>query len=184
MAGAVGGNALIDVNFVLDKIQVGDTMKLADFGCGSSGHFVFPIADAIGRNGKVYAVDILKTALEAISRRAKQENFSNIKAIWSDIEIFGATKIEANSIDAGLLINTLYQSRKRPEIMREVIRMIKKGGKLVVVEWKNISSPFGPPVEERVKKDLLKIAAKKLGLQLEDEFEAGNYHYGLMFIKQ
>lgn len=174
---------MIDVNFILDKIQVSDEMKLADFGCGSSGHFVFPAADAIGKNGKVYAVDILRTALESISRRAKQENLSNVKAVWSDIEIFGATKIEANSIDAGLLINTLYQSRKRSEIMREVIRMIKKGGKLVVVEWKNTNSLFGPPVDERVKRDLLNIAAKKLGLQLEEEFEAGNYHYGLMFIK-
>lgn len=181
--GAVGGNALIDVNFILDKAQVGGRMSLADFGCGSSGHFVFPAASAIGKGGKVYAVDILKPALEAISRRAKQENISNVKIIWSDIEIFGATKIEANSVDVGLLINTLYQSRKRAEIMREVIRMIKKGGKLIVVEWKSIDSPIGPPDEEKVKKDLLETAAKRLGLQTEEEFEAGYYHYGLMFTK-
>lgn len=183
MAGVVGGNALIDVNFILDKAQVGGKMKLADFGCGSSGHFVFPSAGAIGRSGTVYAVDILKTALESIRKRAKQENLNNVKIVWSDIEIFGATKIEANSVDVGLLINTLYQSRKRVEIMREVIRMIKKHGKLIIVEWKNIDSPFGPPTEERVKRDLLNIAAKKLGLQLEEEFEAGAYHYGLMFTK-
>ena len=179
----MGGNALIDVNLILGKAQAGDRMKLADFGCGSSGHFVFPAAGVIGRNGKVYAVDILKTALESIRRRSKHENLSNIEAIWSDIETFGATKIEAGSIDVGLLINTLYQSHKRAEIMREVIRMIKKGGKLIIVEWKNTNSPFGPPAEGRVKKDLLRIAAKKLGLQLEDEFEAGAYHYGLMFTK-
>jgi hypothetical protein len=61
--------------------------------------------------------------------------------------------------------------------------MLKKNGKLVVVEWKNVSSPLGPPVEERVKIDLLKEGAKKLGLNLEEEFDAGQYHYGIIFIK-
>jgi len=99
------------------------------------------------------------------------------------LEIFKATKIESGSLDVALLINTLYQSRKRVEILREAIRMLKKGAKLLVVEWKNVSSPFGPPPEERVKPDLLKIGAKKLGLEIEDEFEAGQYHFGILFVK-
>jgi hypothetical protein len=46
-----------------------------------------------------------------------------------------------------------------------------------------VATPFGPPAEEKVKKDLLIQAAKKLGLSLEEEFEAGQYHYGLVFVK-
>lgn len=183
MSKVIGGNALINVNLILEKAEVGDRIKVADLGCGSSGHFIFPAADLVGKQGKVYAVDILKTVLEIINRRVKLENLSNIETVWSDIEIFGATKIEANSLDAALLMNTLYQSHKRAEIVRETTRMIKKGGKLIVVEWKNVASPFGPPVEERVKKDLLQAAAKKFGLQIEEEFEAGDYHYGMVFIK-
>jgi ubiquinone/menaquinone biosynthesis C-methylase UbiE len=178
-----GGNALLDVNLILGKAQIGDKIKVADLGCGASGHFVFPAARLTGKNGRVYAVDILKTNLENINRRARLENLDNIETVWSDLEIFGATKIESGSLDVAMLINTLYQSHKRAEILREAIRMLKKGGKLIVVEWKNISSPIGPPVEERVKVDLLKAAAKKLGLSLEEEFEAGQYHYGLIFIK-
>jgi len=183
MTKIIGGNALINVNLILEKAQVGDKTKVADLGCGASGHFIFPAAGLVGKQGRVYAVDILKTVLETINKRVKQENLTNLQTVWSDIEVFGATKIEANSLDAALLMNTLYQSHKRAEIVREAIRMIKKGGKLIVVEWKNITSPFGPPVEERVKADLLKTAAKKLGLQLEEKFEAGDYHYGMVFVK-
>jgi len=183
MTRVIGGNALIDVNLILDKAQISDKMKVADLGCGASGHFVFPVASIVGKAGKVYAVDILKTVLESINKRSQQENLSNIETVWSDIEIFGATKIEANSLDVALLINTLYQSHKRVEIMREAIRMIKKGGKLIAVEWESVASPLGPPVEERVKKDLLEAAAKKLGLHLEEEFKAGPYHYGMVFVK-
>ncbi|MFA5360182.1 MAG: methyltransferase domain-containing protein [Patescibacteria group bacterium] len=183
MPASTGGNTLIDVNLLFSKAQIGDRMKVADLGCGSSGHFVFPGARIVGKRGIMYAVDILRTALEAINKRARVENLANIKTVWSDLEIFGATKIEAGSLDVGLLINTLYQSHKRAEILRESIRLLKKNGKLVIVEWKNIAAPFGPPAEERVKKDLLENAVKKLGLKPEDEFEAGPYHYGLIYIK-
>ncbi|NCO80046.1 hypothetical protein CO116_02295 [Candidatus Falkowbacteria bacterium CG_4_9_14_3_um_filter_38_19] len=183
MAALIGGNALIDANLIITKVRVGEKTKIADLGCGASGHFIFAAAKIVGKKGLVYAVDILKTVLETINKRAKIENYDNVKTIWSNLEIFGATKIESGSLDIALLINTLYQSHKRAEIMREAIRMLKQGGKLVVAEWKNMVTPFGPPAEERVKRDLLIVAAKKLGLHQEEEFEAGQYHYGLIFIK-
>ncbi len=179
----VGGNILLDAGYLLKKAQIEEGMKVADFGCGATGHFVFSSADLVGKNGMVYAVDILKTVLETIKRRVKQDAYENIETVWTNLEVFGATKIESGSLDAGLLINTLYQSHKRAEILRESIRMIKKGGRLMIVEWKNIASPLGPPAKERVKADLIKIAARKLGLDLFEEFEAGQYHYGMLFVK-
>lgn len=179
----IGGNVLLNVNLILDKAQIGDKMIVANLGCGASGHFVFPCAVLVGKKGKIFAVDILKTVLERINRQARQENYQNIETVWSNLEIFNATKIESGSLDTALLINILYQSHKRPDILRESIRMVKKDGRVMIVEWKNINSPIGPPVEERVKKNLLEEAGKKLGLKLDEEFEAGQYHYGLIFTK-
>ncbi|MDO9399298.1 MAG: methyltransferase domain-containing protein [bacterium] len=178
-----GGNALIDTALILAKAHVSEKMKVADLGCGTSGHFVFPVAKIVGKKGILYAVDILKTVLETIAKRARIENCENVKTIWSNLEVFGATKIESASIDISLLINTLYQSHKRAEIVREAIRLIKQGGRLVIVEWKNVAVPFGPPVEERVSKELMVATANRLGMHLEDEFDAGPYHYGLIFVK-
>jgi ubiquinone/menaquinone biosynthesis C-methylase UbiE len=183
MSTKTGGNALLDVNFILSKANIGQNTKIADFGCGTTGHFIFPASDLVGKRGKVYAVDILKTALETIKRRIKQDNIENMITIWTDLEVFGATKIESGSLDAGLLVNTLYQSKKRAEIIRESIRLLKKGGKLVVVEWKNVASPFGPPPDMQVNKENLIKATKKLGLEIEDEFDAGKYHFGVVFAK-
>jgi len=179
----VGGNTLIDANLIIKKGGIGDKMKVADLGCGAIGHFVFPISKVVGKKGMVYAVDILKASLENLSRRIKQENIANIETVWSDLEIFGATKIEASSLDVILLINTLHLSHKRVEVLREALRMLKKDGRLIIVDWENIASPFGPPVEDRVKVEALEAAAPKLGLKLEEEFEAGQYHYGLIFTK-
>lgn len=183
MLGSIGGSSLINANLVLDKAQVGDKTRVADLGCGSSGHFVFPAVERVGKKGIVYAVDILRTALETINKRARSENLANIKTIWSNLEIFGATKIEPGSLDVAMLINTLHQSHKRLEILRESIRLLKKNGRLIVVEWKNIAAPFGPPSEERVKKEFVDNGAKKYGLRPEEEFAAGQYHYGLIYVK-
>lgn len=176
-------HSLLDMTHILKVAKIGDKKKVADLGCGSTGIFTFGPAKLVGKNGKVYAVDILKPVLEKIRREARQQNFENIEIVWSDLEVFNATKIESSSLDAGLLVNTLYQSHRRAEILRESIRLVKKDGMLVVVEWKDSYAPFGPPIEERVKKDLLITAANKLGLKLEEEFEAGPYHYGVAFIK-
>lgn len=177
------GNVLLDVDLILSKLDLQEKMTVADFGCGTTGFFVFPIAKIVGKNGIVYAVDILKIALENIKRKARHENLVCIQAIWSDLEKFGATKIEAASVDVGLLINTLYLTNKKKEILREVARTLKKGAKLLVIEWKNISIPFGPNPEERISRDNMLEIAKKMGFELKDEFSAGEYHYALSFIK-
>lgn len=177
------GNTLLAVDLILSKLKLRDKMVVADFGCGTSGYFVFPIAEKIGKNGIVYAVDILKMALENIRKKARHENLFSVKAIWSDLEVFGATKIESSSVDAGLLINTLYLSDNKVNIVREVARTIKKDGELMAIEWKNTSIPFGPQSEDRItKEDLIKIAAKN-SLVLKEEFSPGEYHYGLIFTK-
>ena len=179
----IGSNTMLDTNLILAKGQVGSKERVADLGCGTTGHFIFPIAKLVGSGGKVYAVDILKTALDNVRRMAKNDNLRNIETVWTNLEIFGATKIESGSLDVAFLINTLYQSHKRAEIIREAVRMLKKDGRLVVVEWKKASSPFGPPTEERVNMDSLLIGAKKIGLRMEEEFFSGQYHYGFVFIK-
>jgi len=177
------GYSLLDVDFILNKLGIEENMKIADLGCGSLGKFSFKMSNLVGRRGKIYAVDILKPVLATINRRIEQDQVENIETVWSDIEIFGATKIEASSLNIAVLINTLYQSFKKEAMLRESNRMIKKDGRLMIVEWKEISSPLGPPLNQRIKKDNIISIANTLGLELIEEFEAGEYHYGLIFVK-
>lgn len=174
---------LFDIDGILRKITIEEGQKVAELGCGNFGFFVWPLAKLVGRRGQVYAVDILKNTLEEVRLKALKENLPQVKTIWSNLEIFKATTIETNSLDVALLVNVLHQSDKRSEILREAIRMLKRGGKLLIVEWGNTDSPFGPILEKRVRLDSLKAAAPKIGLDIKEEFSAGPYHYGLILIK-
>lgn len=178
-----GGNYLLDPEFILNKAKIKEGDKVADLGCGAAGHFIFPAAELVGEKGTVYAVDIMKTVLATIDKRIKEEAIENIQTIWSDIESFKATKIASNSLDVALIIDTLYQSEQRAKFLREAIRMVKPKACLLIVEWKNTSTPMGPPLENRVEKESLKKGTQKMGLAIEEEFEAGNNHYGILFTK-
>lgn len=178
-----GGNILLDPYFIFEQIGLGAEMKIADLGCGAAGHFVIPAAKIVGEKGIVYAVDLLKSVLEAVKSRARLEGVANIELVWSNLEIYGATKIQPESLDFVLLSNTLWQIKKREEMFHEAVRLIKKGGKIAVIEWMMGEAPLGPPPERRISKDYVRELAKKHGLSEEKEFKAGPYHYGLIFKK-
>jgi len=176
-------SALFDITAILSKMSISERQRVAELGCGNFGFFVFPLARLVGRDGRVYAVDILKATLEEIKERSKKENLPQIETIWSNLEIFKATKIETSSLDSALIVNVLHQSNKKSELIREATRLLKRGGKLLIIEWKDSDIPFGPTVEQRVSIESLKSAVFKIGLSIIEEFEAGPYHYGLILSK-
>jgi len=171
------------VQSIIEKLDLNPGMKVADLGCGMSGRFIIPCAKAVGAKGRVYAVDIVKKVLSVNEKIAQAENLNNIQTIWSNLEIFNATKINSSSLDRALLINTLFQSKQKINIFREAIRLIKKGGKIAVIEWRTGDYNCGPDARQKVDPKQLKSVAEKLGLEQEIEFKAGPFHYGMIFIK-
>ena len=81
------------------------------------------------------------------------------------------------------LINILFQSKHDDYVIGEAVRLLKDGGKLLIIDWGRVAPSFGPAAEDRIKPETLKTIANKLSLKLTDEFEAGKYHFGLLFEK-
>ena len=179
-----GGKELIDAKVLLEKGGITEGMLIADLGCGRRGYFSLQAAKLVGNTGLVYSVDILKSALENVLSMAKLFGISNIQTIWANLEILGATKIPNESIDLAMLNNILFQTDKDEMIVKEAARILKPQGKLLVTDWKKIDVPFGPPVENRPDPNEIKKYAVDCGLQLEKEFEAGPYHFSLIFVKK
>jgi ubiquinone/menaquinone biosynthesis C-methylase UbiE len=176
------GNELLNPINIVAKAKIGSRETVADFGCGSSGIFALQAAKAVGEKGIVYAIDVLKSALASVISRGRMQGLTNIKTVWSNIEIFGATKIESGSIDRGLLINVLFQTKKQLDVLKEVKRMLKPGAMLIIVDWKPHGALFGPMDKDRVSPDMIKNQAAEISLQFLEEFEAGPFHYGLLFV--
>jgi ubiquinone/menaquinone biosynthesis C-methylase UbiE len=178
----LGGNELIKED-VFAKLNLAEGMYVGDLGCGNLGFFSVPAAKIVGKEGVVYAVDILKSVLKSVAQIAKEEGLANIKTIWSNLEMVGATKIPPASLDVSMTVNMLFQAKNDKEVFKEAHRLTKTGGKLLVMDWLSISTPFGPKLEDRIKKETAQGFAQDAGFQLVEDFEAGPYHFGLIFVK-
>src|SRR3989339_1394237 len=178
------GNQLIDPHLLFDKARIHSGMHIADLGCGRIGHVVFPGAMVVGEMGLVYAVDILKDVLENVRKRAAMENLLNVHTIWSDLEKSGSTSIPEHNLDAGFIINVLWQAKNRSAILDEALRLLKEKARLVVVDWARDSLSFAPPKDKLVNFDEIKKWARSKNLFIQEEFAAGPYHKGIVLFKQ
>ncbi|MDD2913641.1 MAG: class I SAM-dependent methyltransferase [Candidatus Pacebacteria bacterium] len=162
---------------VLNKIEIKEDMIAADFGCGSGG-FTFPLAKKL-KKGFVYAVDIQELPLSAMRGRANMESISNIDFILGDIE--NKLDIQENSLDIVTIINVLFQIEDKKAVIGEALRLLKKGGKMIIVDWDKKAKM--QLVEEKVSLDEIKEIAKDKGFAIEEEFKAGTHHCGVIFKK-
>ncbi|RYG41214.1 class I SAM-dependent methyltransferase, partial [bacterium] len=105
-------------------------MTIADVGAGS-GYLTFPMARAVGKNGKVYAVDIQPEMLTIIRNRAKRAKIANVTTVLGTED---DPRLPAGSTDLMLLVDVYHELGRPYEMGRNMVRGLKRGGKLVLVE--------------------------------------------------
>ena len=99
----------IDLNLIIERAGIKPGMTVAEFGCGN-GHLSRLLARTVTNSGIVYAVDVMKESLENLNKLCNLEGIQNVKTIWSDLEIYGATNIADEIVDIGFIVNTFFQT--------------------------------------------------------------------------
>ncbi len=156
-------------------------MKVADFGAGS-GVYIHLISDALLKSGTVYAIDIQKDLLRRIKNEADKRGASNVEIIWGDLEEEEGSKLSQH-IDLVLISNLLFQLNDPRAVMREAERVLKPGGRVIIIDWSDSFSHMGPHPDAVVTKDAAYALARGTQLTFVKEFNAGAHHYGLIFRK-
>jgi len=150
----------------LREIGIKKSQAVLDFGCGR-GHYTIPVSKAVGKNGKVYALDRNKEVLNELGRIAKESNLKNIKLINEKLRI----PLNKGSLDAVLCYDVIhYESKKqRKTIYSEVYRVLKKKG-LFSVYPKHHKEDY--PLDNLANLSLEDIVKEieESGFSLEDEF--------------
>lgn len=157
-------------------------MEVADFGSGS-GHYSMAVARTLASTGKVYAIDINKDALTRLKNNSVKEGVYNIEVVWGDIDKLGGTKLRDFSVDFVFLCNILFQLENKEVVVKEVKRVLKPGGRVLVVDWTDSFGGLGPKPGAIVLKSTAEELFTKDGFHLEKEINAGAHHYGLIYKK-
>lgn len=174
---------MMNIPALLQKAHIHEGMHVADFGCGKTGFITLELARVLGESGIVYAVDILKNVVENVKRLSDSEGFTNVQVVWSDLELPGKTAIPAMSLDAVFMVNILSQSKNKQGILNEAKRLLKDKARIIVVDWAGKAAGFGPTQDRLVNFQQIKEWGRENGFAVQEEFDAGAYHKGLVLFK-
>jgi ubiquinone/menaquinone biosynthesis C-methylase UbiE len=118
---------------LIERSGIKPGMTVLDLGCGS-GAFITFVARAVGREGKVYAIDIQPKMLKQLERKlAKPEN-RDIKNV--ELRQASAYKLpfEDEIIDLVYMVTVLQEIPDKGRALSEIKRVLKAGGILAVSE--------------------------------------------------
>ncbi len=177
-----GTGGFMDPNKIVAGFGIKEGMMIADFGSGA-GYFTILLAQRVGVEGKVFALDVQESALDNVRVKAKAAGLENVETIRSNLEVAGSSGLADNSQDMVLLANILFQSEQKGDIIKEAIRVLKNAGSLVVIDWKRTAGGFGPPDNLRTDDVAMRSLVMGEGLIFENDIDAGQFHYGMKFKK-
>jgi ubiquinone/menaquinone biosynthesis C-methylase UbiE len=129
--------------------------RLLEIGPGT-GYYTLDLASWVGDQGAVEIFDIQQEMLDHTLRRAREAGLWNVNPTRGDAQELG---FEDASFDAAILITTLGEIPDQDAALRQIARVLKPGGRLIVGEL------FGDP--HMVTLGSLQQRAEAAGLRFE-----------------
>lgn len=161
------------------QLGLREGMRVADFGAGT-GIYTQAISKAVGHTGRVYAIEVQKNFVKKLETDIKEHGLLNVSCIWGDIERQGGTKITDESMDAVVVANVLFQSEDKLGIVDEVKRVLKKTGKVLVIDWSDSFGHMGPTPSYVVTQKMARDLFEKRGFKYVESISTGAHHYGII----
>ncbi|HMG14102.1 MAG TPA: class I SAM-dependent methyltransferase [Saprospiraceae bacterium] len=115
---------------------------VADIGAGT-GYFSFKI---LPKAKKLIAIDIDDRFIKLMDQKIKsfpQDQKTKFEARLASPE---DPKLSENEIQTALVVNTYIYIQNRPQYFKNLKKNLSNKGRLVIIDFKNIDLPVGPPV--------------------------------------
>lgn len=135
---------------ILKKFGLKKGMSVADIGAGS-GYFLIPAARIAGPEAPVFGVDASGQMLDILKKKSLAPN---VKLVHTpDGYTF---RIDSETIDFVIASSILHENDP-VRFLREIRRIMKPGARLLIIDWRKDSVRAGPPIDERLTPEEVKI---------------------------
>jgi ubiquinone/menaquinone biosynthesis C-methylase UbiE len=162
------------------QLGLQEGMRVADFGAGT-GFYSRASSGRVGHTGKVYAIEVQKGLVKKLESDLKSWGISNVECIWGDIEKLHGTKVADKSMDAVIVSNVLFQAEDKIGLIDEARRVLKKGGKVLLIEWSDSFGGMGPAPHHVVTSSKAQELFERRGFKMLENISASDHHYGIIF---
>jgi ubiquinone/menaquinone biosynthesis C-methylase UbiE len=162
------------------QLGIREGMSVADFGAGT-GAYSKACSYKAGYSGKVYAIEVQKDLVKKLESDLKTWGISNVTCIWGDIEKINGTKLANNTMDVVIASNILFQTEDKFGLINEIKRVLKKNGRVLIIDWNESFGGMGPKFDHVVSESMAKDLFSKQGFKFVEKITAGAHHYGIIF---
>ena len=181
----------LDSDEIIQELDLKGDETFMDAGCGD-GHNAIKVLEDYNHKGTVYAVDVYDASIEDMDKYKKKNNVENLVNIEADITE-GIPGVDDESIDVVLMVNVFHgfkASRKMDEAVDELARIVKKDGKIAIMDYKPWDVPKGPPTQFRSSPEDLEKLFNNHGLKMTylneeigEDIPEGKSHFLIIFGK-
>jgi len=168
-----------DPKRVLDEFPVRKGEIVVDIGAGM-GAYSLLIADLVGDHGSVYAAEVQLSYVDSLKKTAINEGLDNLHVIWADAELPNGTKLAGGLADVIILTNVLFTVEDKEGLVREIKRITKSGGRVLIVDWEDSFSGIGPHPSRIFSEKSARDLFISNGFDFIKKIPAGEHHYGII----
>ncbi len=148
---------------VLKALHLRGSEIVADVGAGS-GYFTFRFAKALPK-GKVLASDIEPEMVRHIHHKVMTEKIANVQVSLADPKDPGVS----GAADLVFVSDVIHHVEGREAWLKKMFSEMKRGAKLVVLEFKEGNLPEGPPESVKISKADLTALIQRAGFSLKKD---------------
>jgi SAM-dependent methyltransferase len=117
---------------VLAALDLQRGIVVADIGAGS-GYYSSRIAERVGAEGRVYAVDVQPGMIEYLRAEMKKQGVENVKPVLGTAT---DPRLEAESVDLAVMVDVYHEFAYPFEMLTGIVRALKPGGRIAFVEYR------------------------------------------------
>lgn len=152
---------------ILEALELRQGQNAADIGAGG-GYFSLRFAEAVGRKGKVYAVDTNLGFLEFIENGAKEKGLGNVETIVVAEDL----ALPQRSLDLVFMRNVCHHLTDRVEYFKGLKRFLKPEGRVAIIEYKRAKPfTFRGMFGHYVPRETIINEMKEAGYRVKQEFD-------------
>jgi len=116
---------------ILAKLGLREGMAVADVGAGS-GLFTLALAERVGPEGKVYAVEVQAYFLDHIGQKARKAKLENVALVRAKQDSAG---LPEGSVDLVLMCDSYHHVEQPAAYLASLRAALRPGGRLVIVDY-------------------------------------------------
>ncbi len=164
-------------SLVLANLGLQRGMSVCDMGCGN-GFYSLPLAELVGDDGQVYAVDIQPEMLELLRERMEQRGVSNITPILGS---FWDPRLPAGELELVLMVDVYHEFSHPVEMLAAIRRSLAPNGVVVLVEFRAEDSEVPIKPEHKMTREQCDAEMQANGFRRVREFNELPWQHLLVY---